>query len=230
MPKDCELPTNNEKKQGALIPRCWLITPYDAAAWPNCIMPRRRNSHITNIFLSAVENVERTGRNLTEEDKRYLRLIISFWFGWSATAKSHMQDPGFEYVRFCYSSIKNLEPILDDMTYPEEARWMPRAVVLEETSAVFFASPDRFYIYTLECDALYDAGSTLKEVYEALRRTTIISTFIGSGLEQVEMDVEYLDPWDHFPEHDAFTRTLCQDILPFVPRVIDDSEYDSAVD
>jgi hypothetical protein len=166
-------------------------------------------------------NVCQTDRILNDEDRRYLRYILSHWFGWSATAVEHMQDPAFCYLRYRFAVVGKLEPILDNMTYVEEAFWMLRAVGLDSPTALLLASSDRFYVYMVELDTLFNAGASLKEVSEGLRKARNFTTMTGSGWEEVEANKENLDSFSYFPEYDIFDRTLIHDISAFVKPSFD---------
>lgn len=205
-----------QRTETALIPACWLVTPFNKAAWPNILRTNRVNSHLSNLFLSAVLNVERAGHTLDHDDREYLRLIISYWCGWSATAEAQKQDSAFQYIRHRYATVGNLEPILDDMTYVEEVPWMPQAVILGIATTLLLATPDRFYVYVVEVDSLLDAGATLKEVYEGLRKSTSVLTMYGSGWEATEPFETNLDSISYFPDYHPFRRFLIYDIPPFV--------------
>jgi hypothetical protein len=61
-------------------------------------------------------------------------------------------------------------PILDDMTYEEEVRWMPKYISCERVTTILLASKTRYYVYNVEDDYLLDAGSTLEEVCNGLRQ------------------------------------------------------------
>jgi len=198
----------------ALIPACWLIAPIDREAWPTHNFKYRVNYHLCNLFQSAVSNVQRADHTLNDDDRKYLRLLVSFWRGWSATAISHMQDPAFCYLRHRYAAVGNLEPILDDMTYPEEVLWMPRPIDCAIATTLLLATPDRFYVYVVELDTLFDSGSTLKEVYEGLKKAKSFDLMKGSGWKSVEPFEANLDSISYFPDYD--NRRLLYEIPPFV--------------
>ena len=80
------------KQQMALIQYCWLATPFDRKAWPKLGFDVRYNSHVSNLFISAVSNVERSGHKLDLEERKYLRLLLSYWAGWSATTGEHLNE------------------------------------------------------------------------------------------------------------------------------------------
>ena len=205
----------------ALIPYCWLTTPTDREAWPYVHVTHRHNSHLTNLFISAVSNVLRTGHILNEEELKYLRLIISFDFGWSATSPAHMQDSAFRYIRHQFSSVGQLEPILDDMTYEEEVAWMPMSIPLGMAITMLFGTKERYYFYVVEQDSLYDAGVTLKEVYEGLQKVKYLLPLTGPGWQEIEAREKCLDSYSYFQDYDIFTRRLLYIVEDFmVPKVV----------
>lgn len=209
---------NDRGNKSALIPSCWLVTPLDRLTWPNLSLNVRMNTHLSNLFISAVSNIERTGRKLDDNDKKILRVILSFWSGWSATAVEHMNDPAFCYIRHRYSQIKNLEPILDSITYMEEVAWMPKKVSCEIANILLLGSLDRYYVYLVRYDALFEAGSTLKEVCDGLKGVYCIDTLDGSGWKEVDPFIELnIHSWAYFPDYSGFTRELMYDVALFIP-------------
>jgi hypothetical protein len=94
-----------------------------------------------------------------------------------------------------------LEPLLDDITLPEEIAWLPWKDVIAEASFLLLALPTRYYVYVLK-DGLFDAGTTLKDVYEGLRNTTTThSRMEGSGwpLAKPHNLSWWLAPFNWFP-------------------------------
>jgi hypothetical protein len=174
------------KKNMALVPyRGQSLVDLDVwPRWKRCT--RVWYTHPSNLFISAVENIERTGRILDDEDKKYLRWILTWYSGWSATPLTHFDDEGFQFLRYSYADLQ-LEPILDDITFPEEVAWLPDRDQIGEPCFILLASPTRYYIYVLDGE-LFDAGATLKEVYEGLRDTEVIyPSMEGSGWRLVEL-------------------------------------------
>lgn len=209
--------TQTANEEMALIPRCWLTTIVSQDIWPILGPFLRWNSHLSNLYISAELNVERSGHLLDDEERRYLRLILSWVSGWSSTAVEHMNDPEFCYIRHRYRQIKNLAPILDNETYPEEAAWMPRSIPLGLGTHVLLASSDRFYLYLVEFDELLDAGSTLKGVYEGLKPVRWYGPMEDCPFEHVEPFKErWIEHISHFADYDDFTRKLLYEVVPFV--------------
>ena len=129
-----------------------------------------------------------------------------------------MNDPAFCYIRHRYRQIKDLTPVLDNITYVELVAWMPRSISIDMATHLLLASSDRYYVYLVEFDELFDAGPTLKDVYEGLRQVHWVATLHGCPWEAVEpFETWEVDHFLHFPDYDHFDRTLLYEIVPFVP-------------
>lgn len=211
--------SRKKHKSNALIRRCWVWTNIFGNIWGESKRTTTQNTHLSNLFISAKSNVERTGRTLTPEDEKYLRYLLTYWLGWSATAEHHMNDPCFKYIQYVYG-IENLQPILDDMTYVEEAAWMPDQVPLDAPNQFLLASPHKFYIYNFEEDEFMIEGDSLKEIFEGLARSCTWDLLEKSGLREVKPKNRYhdLDPYDYFPVWDAQKRTLLDPLKPWVDQ------------
>jgi hypothetical protein len=190
----------------------WLVDRLDQDIWPNFANYRRKNMHLCNLFISALSNVARTGRNVNDDDKKFLRLVLSFWCGWSATAVEHMGDPGFSYIRNRWSHL-DLMPILDNMTYEEEVKWMPEYISCERVTTILLASKTQYYVYDVEDDCLLDAGSTLEEVYNGLRQGY---TYNFKLPEVRPFKRIFPDNHEYFPDYER-DRTLIFEVKPFYP-------------
>jgi hypothetical protein len=129
-------------------------------------------SHLVNNAQNlqiAVENIKATGRLLDPSDEKHLHYILQFPYGWSATWKSHQNDSWVKYIQYRFPHVKNLQPILDDMTWPEEVHLFPVGYVAPSPMFMLFANEESFYLYYYEYDELLKAGKTLEEVYFGLR-------------------------------------------------------------
>jgi len=216
------LASKGNVSQTALIPYCWLITPFDTTAFPKLGFQVLYRYHLSNLFISAVSNVEqaRPGHQPNATELKYRRHILSFWGGWSATPVEHMNDPCFSYIRHRYRQIKDMTPVLDNIIYPEQVAWMPRSIYLEMATLLLLASPDRYYVYLVEYDALLDAGPMLKDVYEGLREVKRVATFLGCPWEPIEpFELWEVDHYLYFPDYDHRRRTLMWKLSPFIPFV-----------
>ena len=198
------------------------LTPYrwnksfHNSVYPNIRIPLgwTTHKHMSNLFISVIRNVERTGRQIDEEDRKYLRYVLEWYAGWSATQEAHFDDPGFQFIRYQYASLE-LQPILDDMTYPEERLWMPDSRgELRMPGFFLFASPTRYYIFVWEFQALYDVGQSFKEVYEELVNLKYLCWFPNEKEIAPDVDLDHLDEWDYFPIYDGLK--LYRPILPFI--------------
>ena len=170
----------------------------------------------------------RVGYKLDDKERKYLRLVLSFWVGWSATAIEHMNDPAFRYIRHRYRQIKDLTPVLDNITYVEQVTWMPRSISIDMATHLLLASSGRYYVYLVEFDELLDAGPTLKNVYEGLQQVRRAATLHGCSWEAVEpFESREVDHFLHFPDYDHFNRTLLYEIVPFIPST-DETEPEIA--
>jgi len=61
----------------------------------------------------AVLNTQVTSRQLTEEEIKYLELLVTHWCGWSPTSADHRDDSWVWYLRYTYPSLIGLYFILD---------------------------------------------------------------------------------------------------------------------
>jgi hypothetical protein len=183
--------------------------------------------HLCNLLISALSNVSRTGRTVNDNDKKFLRLVLSFWCGWSATAVEHMGDPGFCYIQHRWPHL-DLMPILDDMTYEEEVRWMPKYISCERATIILLASKNRYYIYHIQDDDLLDAGSTLEEVYKRLRKAHAYNLRLPTVKP---FKKTYPDNYFYFPDYER-DRTLTFEVKPFHPNPneLEDSDGDEEDD
>ena len=113
-------------------------------------------------------------------------------------------------------------PVLDNMTYMEEITWMPQAIPCEVATHILLASSDRFYLYLVEFDELFHAGSTLKDVYEGLRQTESVSTMSGCPCQDVEpLEERWPDHLLHFPDYTLSDRKLLYEVVPFIRPATD---------
>ena len=144
-------------------------------------------THLKSTFDDAVANIESTGRTLSIEDKKYLRLLLTHPSGWSATYSGQMNAHWATFFKTCYPDIDGLVSILDTITYPEELKDLPDGIDPEPAEFFLLATPDLYYVY--DCaetlagngSGLNRAGRTLKEVYLGLKQWK-------------HMNVE--DPWE----------------------------------
>jgi hypothetical protein len=128
-------------------------------------------SHLTNDAQNVqmtIENIKAAGRPLDSSDEKYLHYILRSPFSWSATWKSHQNDSWVKHVQYRFPHVKNLRPILDDMTWPEEVHLFPAGYGPQYPMYMLFANEESFYLYFCELDGLWKTGRTLEELYFGL--------------------------------------------------------------
>ena len=74
--------------------------------------------------------------------------------GWSAISSKHHEDAWVHYVKYRFSHIDNLQPILDDMTWPEEIELLADEYGTGFPNYLLFANPKSFYFYDFDPDWL----------------------------------------------------------------------------
>ena len=211
---DPQIVSDNAHEDLPLVPYP-LQSSVDPAIWGPRFPGKRWNTHPSNLFISAVENVERTGRSLDEQDRKYLRWLLTWYYGWSATPSAHFEDDCFQFIRYCYPNLQ-LEPILDDVTFPEEVAWMPYKRHINDPFFLLLASPTHYYVYAAFDDSMYDAGTTLKGVYEGLRDTEAFHQGMkGSSFTEIEpRDLSpCLEGFNLFPRYDSGVLVDAPDVF-----------------
>jgi hypothetical protein len=113
-------------------------------------------------------------------------------------------------------------PILDDITYEEEIRRMPKYICVESATTILLASKTQYYVYDVEDDHLLDAGSTLEEVYNGLRQA-LAYDFGLPGVQPYRRT--YPDNYYHFPDYER-DRTLMFEVKPFHPDPDEIEDWD----
>jgi len=155
-------------------------------------------------FQTAVENITKSGHSLNSTDVKYLRDVLCFFTGWSATSLKHHNDAWVKYIQHRFLQIKNLFPILDDMTWPEEISSLPSEYGPGVPFFILFANKDYFFIYYYEFDELLRAGSTLEEVYQGLDQSKWSSMANERWLSEPDNGEEY-ETGNYFPEWKSLT-------------------------
>ena len=117
----------------------------------------------------AVENIAKTDRIMNPLEKQYLRYILCFNSGWSATAPSHHEDSWMYCINYRFPHIENLKPVLDDMIWPEEIELFPSGYGAGGPGYLLLANLTTFYFYYYETEELLNMGTTLEELYWGLR-------------------------------------------------------------
>ena len=148
----------------------------------------------------AVDNNTKTGRRLNTSEEEYLRHILYFQSGWSATTPAHHDDSWVHYIKHQFRHIENLHPILDDMTWPEEISLLPPAIFPGGPGELLLANSTMFYFYIYDPEILFRAGSTLEEVYWGLREWKWVYQNPPEERWEMESDCgEEYDQTDYFP-------------------------------
>jgi hypothetical protein len=129
----------------------------------------RTNSHPTNDFGAALTNITDTGRILSKTEQNYLRLLLSYWQGWSATHPQHKNDPCFRYIQWRFRHVGHLHPILDNAWWPEDVALLPQDISASLPSHFLLATREFYYVYVTEVDELYRAGKALEDVFIGLK-------------------------------------------------------------
>jgi hypothetical protein len=212
----------------------WIPTQinFPDGPWPKTKPYYVHKSHIITEdenYRISVDNITRTGRILDEEEDKYLRYLLHCPFGWSATSPLHHDDSWVHYIQHRFSHIDNLQPILDDMTWPEEISLFVGDYGSSCPDVLLFANAEAFYFYTFDGDALYRAGNTLKEVYYGIRQRKWTGENETGEMWFLEPDNgEEYDAYDYFPFWrggvDGRTEVLAYPLLPFIPRWVDSDD------
>jgi hypothetical protein len=180
----------------------------------------RTNSHQTNNFNSALTNVTNTGRIVSKSEQSYLRFLLSYWQGWSATLPQHKNDPCFKYIQWRFRHVGHLHPILDNASWPEEVALLPAGVVASLPSHFLLATEECYYVYITEMDILYHAGKSLESVFIGLKEGRDRGTLEDGSWEYEELPPIEEDWFCHFPDwsfrSNGFNDPF-EEVEPFVP-------------
>jgi hypothetical protein len=167
--------------------------------WPIGDVRLNVKTHLKSTFADAVALLNATGRNLSPDDEKYLRLLLTHGCGWSATYPSHMNDPWVQYFHEMYPQLEGLVPILDSMTYLEELRDLPDGHNPNGPSFFLLATANSYFVFDFSDgeEALFEAGESLKDVYLGMRdwRWAEVS---DNPWEIVDYE-EWINTTDYFP-------------------------------
>src|SRR5271170_7647451 len=99
--------------------------------------------------------------------RKYLKLLLTHYSGWSATYVEHMHDPWVDCFRHSYPQFTGLVPILDSLTYREELKYLPPGMIPVRPSFILLANSDSYFVFETsdEGPGLFRSGRTLEEVY-----------------------------------------------------------------
>ena len=148
------------------------ISVVPKSAWPNGDARIRIQTHIKSTLADALNLLRATGRVVSTADEKYLSLLLTHSCGWSATYLEQMGESWVQFFHEQYPQLKNLTPILDSMTYPEELIEFPAGYdIVRQPEFFLLATPDSYFIYnaTDGVDGLRPAGATLEEVYNGMK-------------------------------------------------------------
>jgi hypothetical protein len=153
--------------------RCYPLPPVELVSsdiWPNDGPSVTVKTHLRSTLSDATKLLENTGRTLSAEGEKHLKLLLTHPCGWSATYIEHMNDSWVEFFHVRHPSL-NLVPILDSMTYAEEVERLPDGLNPVRPQFFLLANSDSYFIYdnTDTVEALFRAGNTLEEVYMGMR-------------------------------------------------------------
>lgn len=166
-----------------------------------CVRRARVEAHLNSTFEEALDNI---GTWISDREKMFLQYIIQHpCWGWSATPKQHRNASGFRYLQNLYPQLNNLQPILDDGVWPEEAQYFPPGLEPGPPSHILFASESGYYFHKMDEAILYKAGSTLEEVFQGLK---YCKYFGPAGPEKDEWEgvdtcTDWFEPSQYFPNY-----------------------------
>jgi len=148
------------------------ISVVPKSVWPNGDARIRIQTHIKSTLADAVNLLKATGRAVSITDEKYLSLLLTHSCGWSATYPEQMNEPWVHFFHEQYPQLRNLTPILDSMTYPEELIDFPDGYdIVQQAEFFLLATSDSFFVYnaTDGHEGLRPAGATLEDVYNGMK-------------------------------------------------------------
>jgi hypothetical protein len=150
----------------------------------------------------AVLNAEATGRKLAGEDIKYLELLATHWCGWSPTSADHREDSWVSYLRYAYPSLAGLQPVLDSLIWANEISRYPIGQVPRPPWLFLLATRERYFIYNFQEVAMMDAGDTLMEVFEGMKKDRWME-----DMWKLVPRRGRKEPCDYFPVYDDVPHT-----------------------
>ena len=151
----------------------------------------------------AIKNIERTGRTVSDKDKMDLEMLCSHWCAWSPSLEEHRNEPWIQFLRYAYDDLIGLQPVLDSLIWPEEIAVYPLGYIPPPPSLFLLATSTKFYVYNYHEIAMLEAGCTLADVIEGMRRE---GYWGKAGWRELPCNKEE-DPWDYFPVYDNVPHT-----------------------
>jgi hypothetical protein len=192
------------------------ILPFPQVRW---------DLHLHSTFEDALDNI---GKPISDHEAMYLRYLIQHPSGWSATPKQHCNAIGFQYLNKVYPQLGGLRPVLDNIVWPEEAQYFPPGLGIDGgDERILFISEAGYYFYRTEEITLFQAGTTLEEVFEGIKYCKYLGP-VGpqnDEWESVEPYTEWSEPSEYFPRYrfdndDPHWKLAWQ--IPELPEVIDE--------
>jgi hypothetical protein len=170
-------------------------------------------THLKSVFNDAMDRMASCNKDISVSEQYHLRYILSHPCGWSpmSTAAAAEHDAWMRYLQAEYAHLKNLQPILDSLTWPEELAAYPDGLDPSVPSLFLLATPDSFYVYDFENRRMCLAGTSTKEVYDGLKEKRYQGDKEGDWNEEpCSLDI---DPAPYFPVYnrsreDGFVLSL----------------------
>ena len=210
---------------------------YPDGPWPREKPYWVHHSHLTNDRQMAINNLGLAGRILDETEDKYLDYLLQHPTGWSATSCNHHNDSCFKYIQHQFHPQGELFPILDDMTWPEEAASFASRICPGEPIMFLLSDSTWYFVYLFETDELLKAGKTLQDVYHGFREGQHSQMSKNRWETMSDTGVEY-DHWDYFSDwrwlHGPHGEARWEAVRPaleiFVPKILDESDGDEDED
>lgn len=156
--------------------------------------------HLNAAWEDALDNI---GTPVSDSEKKFLKYIIQHPWGWSTTPKQHRNANGFRYLNKLYPQLGGLRPILDNIVWPEEARYFPRSLGISDIyPMILFVSDSGYYFYKNDL-ILYEAGNTLEGVFDGLKYCKYLGPYGPDKTEWEGVDTctDWFDPAKYFPNY-----------------------------
>ena len=167
--------------------------------WP--CYKRRVNvkTHLKSTFADAVNLIKASGRTLSPDEEKYLHLLLTHPYGWSATSPDHMDDSWVKFFHIRYPQLKGLVPLLDTVTYVEELKYFPEGHEPRDPRFFLLATSESYYVYDLTdgMDALFVAGNTLEEIYNGMKEWRWAETC--DDMWDIVDEEEWIEAFSYFP-------------------------------
>jgi hypothetical protein len=173
-------------------------------------------SHDRMYITQAVRNIEKTGRSLSIDEKEQLRRIAFHSCGWSSTQAGHENDAWMRFLRYAYPDLDGLQSILDSLIWPDEISRYPIGYEPWSPWLFLLATKTKYYVYNFPYMAMLEAGSTLNEVIDGLKKERWMQSPTWEEIPSMTMEECY----DYFPvyenaKHTSYPHPLEREIKEF---------------